>query len=234
MAGRPEKTTVEYFPHFTASKKTIFTLEGLYGNDGYAFWFKLLEILGSSQGHYYKFCSKSDWLYLVSRTGVSEERAKSILNTLVDLEAIDEKLYKKNVIWSDNFLKNIAYVYEKRKGEIPKKPIIDNGKVIFGDGNSITDIKKTGSKGTKGSELKEGIYGEFQNVKLTDDEIKKLESKFGKENASKKIENLSQYIASKGKRYKSHYATILNWSRSDKPVKYSSDTCIPSGAENAI
>lgn len=210
--SRPQKLTVEYFPHFTASKKTIFTIEGLYGNDGYAFWFKLLEILGSTQGHYYKFCSKADWLYLVSKTCVSEDKARDILNTLVDLEAIDKKLFKFNVIWCDNFVKNIAPVYERRKGKIPTKPVIDNGNVIFDDGNSI---KGNGKQGTRGTKLEELIYGEFQNVKLSEKEHQKLISKFGKETASSMIENLSQYIASKGRKYKSHYATILNWSRRD-------------------
>lgn len=55
------------------------------------------------------------------------------------------------------------------------------------------------------------IYGEFKNVKLTDDEYKKLEEK----NLLPYIEKLSSYIASKGKRYKSHYATILTWSRKE-------------------
>lgn len=56
---------------------------------------------------------------------------------------------------------------------------------------------------------KYNIYGEFKNVKLTDDEYKKLEEK----KLLPYIEKLSSYIASKGKRYKSHYATILTWSR---------------------
>lgn len=217
MSGRPQKTTVEYFPHYTASKKTIFTLEGLYGNDGYAFWFKLLEILGSSPGHYYKFCNKSDWLYLVSKTGVSETTAKDILNTLVDLEAIDKKLYSVGVIWSDNFVKNIEKVYEKRKGKIPRKPIYSNGKLFFGAESGISDTGNTQTKLNK-SKLKENIkrkFGEFSNIHLTPEEHKKLIEKFGENDTADKIENLSRYIASKGKKYKSHYATILNWSRMD-------------------
>lgn len=55
-------------------------------------------------------------------------------------------------------------------------------------------------------------YGEFQNVLLTNEEYHKLE----KSNLLSYIETLSSYIASKGKKYKSHYATILNWSRKDK------------------
>lgn len=58
-------------------------------------------------------------------------------------------------------------------------------------------------------------YGEFENVLLTDEEYHKLE----KSNLLPYIERLSGYIASRGKKYKSHYATILNWSRKDKPSK---------------
>lgn len=59
------------------------------------------------------------------------------------------------------------------------------------------------------------IYGEFKNVKLTDDEYKKLKEK----NLLPYIEKLSSYIASKGKRYKSHYATILTWSRKNNTIE---------------
>ena len=56
-------------------------------------------------------------------------------------------------------------------------------------------------------------YGSFENVELTDEEYQKLKDRFN--NYEEKIENLSSYIASKGAKYKSHYATILNWSRKD-------------------
>lgn len=58
-------------------------------------------------------------------------------------------------------------------------------------------------------------YGEFQNVLLTDEEYHKLE----KSNLLPYIEKLSSYIASKGKKYKSHYATILNWARTFERAK---------------
>lgn len=56
-------------------------------------------------------------------------------------------------------------------------------------------------------------YGSFENVLLTDDELQKLKDKFT--DYEEKIEKLSSYIASKGAKYKSHYATILNWARQD-------------------
>lgn len=61
-------------------------------------------------------------------------------------------------------------------------------------------------------------YGEFNNVALTDDEIEKLKNKFPND-WQQKIENLSSYLAQFNKKYKSHYATILNWARKDNDVK---------------
>ncbi len=57
-------------------------------------------------------------------------------------------------------------------------------------------------------------FGEFENVLLSADELQKLKFKFGDETENY-IERLSSYIASSGKRYKSHYATILSWSQKD-------------------
>ena len=59
-------------------------------------------------------------------------------------------------------------------------------------------------------------FGEFQNVILTDAEYEKLIEKLGDDKTGQLIENLSEYVHSKGKRYKSHYATILQWSKRDK------------------
>lgn len=56
-------------------------------------------------------------------------------------------------------------------------------------------------------------YGEYANVLLTDDEIEKLKEAFS--DWEERIERLSGYIASTGKAYKSHYATIRNWARKD-------------------
>jgi hypothetical protein len=56
-------------------------------------------------------------------------------------------------------------------------------------------------------------YGEFKNVFLSPDEMDKLTKNLGPEATSQEIENLSRGIESKGYKYKSHYATILNWHR---------------------
>ena len=72
----------------------------------------------------------------------------------------------------------------------------------------------TDKKGKKDKNVKKGIYGKFKNVLLKTEEYQELKDKFNS-SLGGKIENLSEYIASKGKQYKSHYATILMWDRKD-------------------
>ena len=61
-------------------------------------------------------------------------------------------------------------------------------------------------------------HGEFQNVLLTDEEYQKLKDRLNTR-ADEFIEKLSAYMKSHGKRYKDHYATILNWYQREKEGK---------------
>ena len=79
------------------------------------------------------------------------------------------------------------------------------------------NILKTKNQKLKTKNKKEIIkekFGEFENVFLSADEFQKLKSKLGTETEGY-IERLSSYIASSGKKYKSHYATILSWTQKD-------------------
>lgn len=73
-------------------------------------------------------------------------------------------------------------------------------------------------------EISKKKFGEFENVLLDGQEHGKLVDSLGDIGASEYIERLSAYLAQTGHRYKSHYATILNWWRKDgKPVKRTSE-----------
>lgn len=61
--------------------------------------------------------------------------------------------------------------------------------------------------------LDKSIYGEFENVLLKEEEYNKLVEKMGENNTKILIEELSTGIASKGYKYKSHYATLISWAR---------------------
>lgn len=60
-------------------------------------------------------------------------------------------------------------------------------------------------------------YGEYQNVLLSDDDLEKLKAEFPAD-WDQRIQRLSEYMASSGKSYKNHLATIRNWARRDKPA----------------
>jgi hypothetical protein len=61
-------------------------------------------------------------------------------------------------------------------------------------------------------------YGEYQNVLLSDSDMEKLKTEFPTD-WEERIERLSAYMASSGKSYKNHLATIRNWARRDRDAK---------------
>ena len=72
---------------------------------------------------------------------------------------------------------------------------------------SSTDLKNQ-----RGEEAARHLYGAYQNVCLTDGELDKLKSEFPSD-YRQRIERLSEYMASTGKSYKNHMATIRSWAR---------------------
>ena len=83
-------------------------------------------------------------------------------------------------------------------------PLVDVGKDRIGKDRigKDKDISPTRHK-----------YGEYQNVLLSDEDLEKLKKEFF--DWSDRIERLSAYMASTGKSYKNHLATIRNWARRD-------------------
>ena len=57
-------------------------------------------------------------------------------------------------------------------------------------------------------------YGLYENVLLNDEEYEKLQEEFPHD-YSERIERLSEYMASTGKKYKNFLATIRNWAKKD-------------------
>ena len=123
--------------------ETMFILEERYGNDGYAFWFKLLEILGNSEGHYFRVGNTARMAFLVAKMRVDDKTATEILDLLALLKAIDPELWAVKVVWSQNFVDNLTPLYAKREGGPPRKPDVSSisdpeipDNVHFRDGNN--------------------------------------------------------------------------------------------------
>lgn len=112
----------------------------------------------------------------------------------------------------------------------PYPTVLTNVNTTGGNGHT----EKTDSSGTTKKSGRETVdahsqgntgYGEFENVMLSEEERAKLNEKLGAAKSADLIEQLSGYMRqspANTKKYKDHYATILNWARRDdrKPKQH--------------
>ena len=113
--SRPRKAVADYFPHYVNHGKTMFTIENEYGNDGYTFWFKLLEQLAGAEHHYLDCNDNATWRFMLAKSNIKNETAISILETCSSMGAINQDLWKYKIIRSDNLIENLGSLYNRRE-----------------------------------------------------------------------------------------------------------------------
>lgn len=119
--ARPKKSTVDYFPHVTNHGKTMYILEGKFGNDGYAVFFKILEQLGKTDGHFIDCNDQTTWEFLTAYCRISGDLLREILDLCAKLGAIDPDFWQDNFIFSQNFIDGVKEAYRQRKIDIPDR-----------------------------------------------------------------------------------------------------------------
>ena len=111
-------------------------------------------------------------------------------------------LNKPNLI----YVKNFASVNRTRGEPEVREPDVRK--------SDISDIRMSEESNTDSFFIRksESVYscGSFQNVILADRELKELKHRFPYD-WQNWIERLSSYMASTGKKYRNHYATICSW-----------------------
>lgn len=123
----------------------------------------------------------------------------------------NNKVYSKsNVSEADKDIDKDIDIDKDNKDKIKNKNNIKNisidKNIVYEGGSDEPTANATQTKHRYGKE--------YNNVLLTDDEFNKLKNLYP--DIEERIERLSNYIASTGKKYKSHYATIKNWARMDE------------------
>jgi len=148
---------------------------------------------------------------LRTKTGLTLQQVRTAIKKLKSTGEITTKSTNRNTI-----ITVVNYDFFQDKNEVATDETTDETTdEQQTDNKQITNNQQLlkNDKNVKNVKNVKNIYGEFQNVKLTDAESEKLKASFP--DYQERIERLSAYIASTGKKYKSHYATILNWARKD-------------------
>ncbi len=100
-------------------------------------------------------------------------------------------------------------------------PTVSSGKESVGKVRRGKESKKKESKEKEASSSPSpspNNCGEYKNVVLSESEMKKLQEEFPTD-LSERIDRLSSYLATSGKKYKSHFAIIRKWAKEDEAAK---------------
>ena len=118
------------------------------------------------------------------------------------------KLPKETIHYTDRFL-SLRQTENCPIGRQDSFP--DTDRKLSGNKKEIkkNNLEKRGSKDPLSP------YGKFQNVFLSEKELEEVRQSVS--DWQEYIERLSGYMASTGKSYKNHLATIRNWAKRDKP-----------------
>lgn len=159
-------------------------------------------------------------LYNVTNKQIADALSSLATAGIVDLYEVDGRPYLQLKTWAK---------HQRIRAKMSKYPAPENGEPADIRCHLTADDSKcqpnpiqsnpNQSNPIQEKDIPIGIskkkFGEFGNVALTDAEHEKLRELMGDRLAGEYIERLSGYLAQKGKRYKSHYATIRNWWRKD-------------------
>lgn len=219
--ARPRKEGMDYFPHDTdaVNDTKIEALRMLYGNDGYAFYFILLELIYRQPNFELDVSDAETLQILAKKVEVSPEKFSNMMQTAIKRECFDPVSYhERGVLTSEGVKKRSKVVVDKRE-KMRKKS--SNGaenellpdSCIVSDAETGEESTQSKSKSKSKRKVKEKInkihYAEF--VTLSREEYDKLISSHGEDKTNRMIEILNNYKGSNGKKYKSDYLAILNW-----------------------
>ena len=115
--ARPPKDGMDYFPHDTdaSNDEKVEALRVLYGNDGYAFYFILLERIYRTNEAELDVSDAETIQILARKVAVTAEKFLQILETALKWKCFDRKDYEeRGVLTSNGIKKRASVVVEKR------------------------------------------------------------------------------------------------------------------------
>ena len=152
------------------------------------------------------------WNYSVrGLSSITPDGVDGVLTALKELERLGY-LERNQQRESNGRMGRAEYViYEMpRKKPCSESPCTENPAQLSTNRTSTKTINKREKK-----EIQHR-YGSYENVLLSDTEYGKLRQEFPGD-YQMRVERLSEYMASTGRSYKNHLATIRSWAKREKP-----------------
>lgn len=140
---------------------------------------------------------------------ISESKVQRILHLFEKEHQIEQQTCNKNRLIT------IVEWHKYQSTEQQAEQQLNNKRTTTEQQLNTNKKEKKEKKVKKEKNVIYAAYGEFGNVNLSEEELEKLKERFPYD-WQERIERLSSYMQSRGKRYKSHYATILSWARKDE------------------
>lgn len=151
---------------------------------------------------------KSDFtvanLYLMTLTGLNKQAIYRARNELIQKELID---FKKGINQNEAGKYTIIEL-------VTADDTADDTASETADDTADDTINKQNKTKYKKENIKRKKYGENGNVKFTDEEYEKIKAYFPND-YDRRIQDLDDYIQSKGAKYKDFVATLKNWARKE-------------------
>ena len=151
---------------------------------------------------------KSDFtvanLYLMTLTGLNKQAIYRARNELIQKELID---FKKGINQNEAGKYTIIEL-------VTADDTADDTASETADDTADDTINKQNKTKHKKENIKRKKYGENGNVKFTDEEYEKKKAYFPND-YDRRIQDLDDYIQSKGAKYKDFVATLKNWARKE-------------------
>ncbi len=243
---RPKKTNIDYFPLYCCYDERIALAEAEQGIEAFYVYIKLLMRIYGGRGYYLEWEKKKELLFAkenhISYEKLHDVIEVLIEYDLFDADIF--RSY--GILTSKEIQEHYFYAVSRRRlDELDDRILLVNvteTKVNVAETpaqTTETPAEATLSTQRKEKEIKEnksienesrgGVSpsaktkdhapapakrGRMNNVILTDTEYQQLKASYPDIDST--IERMSSYMASTGKTYYSHYATLLRWAEEDK------------------
>ena len=214
--ARPQKNIVEYFSHYVTPGKELQLLTDKFGNDGYAFYFRLRELLGRTPNHSYSVEDEIDWLFFVKQMGLDEDRTSDIINYSVKIRDLDKESWEDKRLWSQNFVDELVPVYEKRTSDLPDKNSFRNENTSFRVGNpSYVNENPSFRSDNSQSKVKERKVNKSKGEEIgetpTSEELIALQDKYPKTDVNESYRRFKLFNEANGRVYSNPLAAFELW-----------------------